>query len=338
MSWAERALTEVLDRVGAVERELGTRWPLYADPVSGRWTTTARGSWTGGFWAGLLWLRSIVTGDPSDRAAARRRTGMLAPWLQADTATRGLIFWYGTALGGDETAALRAEAARMCLAAHDPRLGLVPWGAAFGGPRYLARVDGLPGLPTLLRLAGPDGARAAEAHLDLQLGLTLNTPDLRPAWQATPDGTWKPHPTPPPGWSRTTGWLCLAAAQAPGDRVRRCLEHPAVSARLAPDAPPVPAAIATSRGTPDTSAAAIEAVAALQLACRLPGPRAGRLRNRAAHVLAVLAAEHVRDGRLLDGCYDLEHDVAVRHELVWGDFFMAAGLAMLTGAIDPAAC
>jgi unsaturated chondroitin disaccharide hydrolase len=229
VSWAERALARMLDRAGEADSLLGERWPLYADPESGRWTTTVRGSWTGGFWAGLLWLRSIVTGD---RAAARRRTGMLAPWIEADTATRGLIFWYGTALGGGETAALRASAAKACLAAHDSLLGLLPWGTAFGGPRDLARVDGLPGLPQLLRLTGPDGARAAEAHLDLQLGLTVGSAELRPAWRATPDGAWAPHPAPPPGWSRTVGWLCLAAAEARDDRIHRCLDHP-----LAPGTP-----------------------------------------------------------------------------------------------------
>ncbi|MER6175666.1 hypothetical protein [Streptosporangium sp. NPDC001681] len=75
------------------------RWPLHADPGSGRWTTTARGSWTGGFWAGLLWLRAIMSGGPADRAAATGRTALLGPWIEADTATRGLIFWYGTTFG-----------------------------------------------------------------------------------------------------------------------------------------------------------------------------------------------------------------------------------------------
>ncbi|GAA3116754.1 hypothetical protein GCM10020254_74460 [Streptomyces goshikiensis] len=37
---------------------------------------------------------------------------------------------------------------------------------------------------------------------------------------------------------------------------------------------------------------------------------------------------------LLDGCYDAEQGTAVRHELVWGDFFLALGLAALTGLAD----
>ncbi|WP_205315593.1 hypothetical protein, partial [Nonomuraea lactucae] len=91
-------------------------------------------------------------------------------------------------------------------------------------------------------------------------------------------------------------------------------------------------------GPPDTSAAAIEVVAALKLAALADRREAGALRDRAALVLGVLLEEHVRHGRLLDGCYDLDRDVATRHELVWGDFFLATGLAMLIGAIDPFAC
>lgn len=348
MSWAERALGESLERAGAVEARLEGRWPLYADPASGHWTTTARGSWTGGFWAGLLWLRAVMGGSPADRATAVGRTAALAPWLQADTATRGLILWYGTAFGvmaGDASAvALRDRAARTCLDACDPELGLVPWGGAFGGPRELARVDGLPGLLRLLRLAGPGGEAAAQSQLDRQLGLTTGKRELPPAWRALPGGAWEPYPDPPPGWSRTVGWLSLAVADTgDGDRRRALLAHPRVAARFAAGSPAVP--LVRPGGPPDTSAAAIEALAALKLAAwtgrdSRPAGRGGAapLRDRAADVLRELVAEHLRGGRLLDGCYDADHGVATRHELVWGDFFLAVGLAVLTSAIDPFAC
>ncbi|MFD2119915.1 hypothetical protein ACFSNO_10350 [Streptomyces cirratus] len=39
-------------------------------------------------------------------------------------------------------------------------------------------------------------------------------------------------------------------------------------------------------------------------------------------------------GMLLDGCYDAGKGLAVRHELVWGDFFLALGLASLDGLVD----
>ncbi len=349
MSWAERALGEVLSRAAETESLVGERWPLHADPLSGRWTTTARGSWTGGFWAGLLWLRAIVSGELADQAAASIRTMSLAPWVGADTATRGLIFWYGTALAecGAGAATLRDRAARACLDAYDPRLGLVPWGAAFGGPRELARADALPGLVRLLAYAGPHGRNAAQAQLDLQLKLSAGGGEPHPAWAALPDGSWVPHPEPPVGWSRTVAWLALAiadsahAGQAPraGGPPFQPTDHPALEERLAPGSPAIPPASALRPGgPPDTSAAAIEAVAALKLSALAGRRTSGALRDRAADVLGELVAAHLRDGRLLDGCYDLDHGVATRHELVWGDFFLAVGLAILTDAIAPFAC
>ncbi|MDQ0942309.1 hypothetical protein [Streptomyces sp. V1I1] len=95
--WAEPALARVLERVAVTRTGVGDRFPLYADQETGLWTTTRRGSWTGGFWAGLLWLRARHTGDVRDREAARATAMRLADWAGADTATRGLILWYGTA-------------------------------------------------------------------------------------------------------------------------------------------------------------------------------------------------------------------------------------------------
>lgn len=107
--WADRALAAVMERVSTTESQVGERFPLYADPRDGVWKTTGRGSWTGGFWAGLLWLRARYSGCSADRRAAVDRTARLAPWADADTVTRGLILWYPTALadGDAEAAALQ---------------------------------------------------------------------------------------------------------------------------------------------------------------------------------------------------------------------------------------
>ncbi|WP_317852566.1 hypothetical protein [Streptomyces venezuelae] len=196
--WAEQALDAVLGRVAVTRAEVGDRFPLFADPGTGHWTTTRRGSWAGGFWAGLLWLRARHTGAAADRAAASECTARLAPWAGADTATRGLILWYGTALAdGDPAAAdLRGRAAEACHAALDPQLGLVPWGSALGGPRLLARSDAVPGMvPLLATTSVPAAAAHLHGHLDLC---------LRPPRRAPNDGP-APDPGNPtaPGPSRT---------------------------------------------------------------------------------------------------------------------------------------
>lgn len=130
------ALDAVLARVAVTAEAVGPRFPLYAEPADGRWTTTGRGSWTGGFWAGLLWLRARCTGAAADRRAAAACTARLAPWVGADTATRGLILWYGTAPAGDDARAaeLQGLGTRAMLSAYDRELGLVPWGTRSAGP------------------------------------------------------------------------------------------------------------------------------------------------------------------------------------------------------------
>ncbi|MFE2357219.1 sugar ABC transporter permease [Streptomyces parvulus] len=317
--WAASALDSVLSRVAATRAEVGERFPLHADPDSGRWKTTARGSWTGGFWAGLLWLLARHTGAPSHREAARACTARLADWIEADTSTRGLIFWYGT-LFVDDGAPIRDRAARTCRDAFDPELGLVPWGSAFGGPRLMARVDGVPGMVPLLATVD---AEAAASHLRRHLDLCLNSRSSSWSWLHTEATGWASCADPALGWSRGPAWLLLAVAEGAsllGDDVLAGLADaltPACSVPLADDARPA--------GPVDTSAAAITALALLRLDHR----------DRAVGILETLVRRHLTtDGRLLDGCYDLGAGTAVRHELIWGDFFLAYALAELTGRVD----
>ncbi|MFD3991581.1 sugar ABC transporter permease [Streptomyces sp. NPDC058583] len=353
--WAEEALGLLLARVGETAEQVGDRFPLYADPADGRWTTTGRGSWTGGFWAGLLWLRAGRTGSDEDRAAAAAVTGRLAPWAEADTATRGLILWYGTALAtGDATArGLRERAASAAVGAFDPELGLVPWGSALGGERLRARADGVPGLVPLLASAGPEGRAAAAGHLHRHLDLCLpraGTGRPSPAWRCDRTRGWLAEADPAPGWTRGEAWLLLAVADAllladapswRADRLTRAAELLLADCAMLVGPPVPPTDAQQADGPLDTSAAAITAVALLKLAL-VPGAAWPTVcAARAEAVLHRLAHDHLTRpggtrpaGMLLDGCYDAHSGTAVRHELVWGDFFLALGLAALLGRVD----
>ncbi|WP_369148516.1 sugar ABC transporter permease [Streptomyces sp. R44] len=352
---AEEALDLMCRRVGETSEQVGDRFPLYAEPADGRWTTTGRGSWTGGFWAGLLWLRAGHTGSDADRTAAAAVTARLAPWAEADTATRGLILWYGTALAGEDGTArsLRERAAKSAVGAFDTALGLVPWGAALGGARLRARTDGVPGLVPLLASAGPEGQTVAAAHLHRHLDLCLpgeGSGRPRPAWRWDEAHGWLAEADPAPGWARGEAWLLLAVADAllladapcrRTDRLTRAAELLLAECAMLVGPPVPPTDADRADGPLDTSAAAITAVALLKLAL-VPGAAwSTACASRAEAVLHRLVHDHLARpggprpaGMLLDGCYDARSGTAVRHELVWGDFFLALGLAALVGRVD----
>jgi len=175
----ETAVAGLVRRVDGTLAESEGRFPVYADPESGAWTWTDDGGWTGGFWAGLLWLTATATGDDRYAQAAAGAAGRLRPQLTTATMLRGFLFWYGAgpgpALGPgrDEQAGLAEAAARELSRTFDPVAGVLPPGAAdadqYRWPSQGACADGMPGGVPLLavtaELAGP-ATRVADWYLD----------------------------------------------------------------------------------------------------------------------------------------------------------------------------
>jgi unsaturated chondroitin disaccharide hydrolase len=340
----DAALEVVLGRVDQIEAAVGDQFPLYCHPVTGAWKTTRRGAWTGGFWAGLLWLRSAVSENPVDRDTARQWTQRLAPRAADDTVTRGMTFWYGAGIGyqltGDPEAARTAMAGALALsAAFDPAWGLVPVGSAFGaGPVPNAGIDGLAGVVSLLSWAADRGGAGresvAERHAARSIAL-LVAADGAVSGEVSVSG-----PAEESGvvWARGQAWGMLGCAVA-ADRLGPTYLNPAISAAewwlgRNPDGQVPPAAFDTPGAPPDTSAAAIGGAALLALAAA-GAPEAKRYRTAAESTVARLVDEHLTaDGVLRDGCYDLTGGVATGHELIWGTYFFAASLAMLSGRVS----
>ncbi|MGQ0776222.1 MAG: glucuronyl hydrolase [Pseudonocardiales bacterium] len=359
----DMALELVLDRVGRVAEQVDDRFPLFADPTTGQWTTSRRGSWTGGFWAGLWWLRVAVLGD-GESAVARAWTRRLAPRAADDTATRGMTFWYGAGSGyrltGDLVAAEVATLGGAALAAaFDFRHQLVPFGSAFDRPgrppRPRAVIDPLAGVVALL--CGGAAARAgrrqlarahAARHVELCLspnGAVRSEVALRASGGGSARAGRGERARVPRGggaagrpWARGQAWGMLGFAVAARDLdaefaepARRCaawwLEQVGAGG--------IPHAVLADPICPlDTSAAAIAAAALLTLAA-LGGP--GSAEQHAAAVCTVenLVEHHLRDNGVLgEGCYDHTRDLAPAHELVWGTYFLAATLAVLSGRVE----
>jgi unsaturated chondroitin disaccharide hydrolase len=359
----EGAVARLVGRVDGTLAEAGDRFPVWADPETGAWTWNDDGDWTGGFWAGLLWLSAAATGDDRYTRAAAGVAGRLRAQLTTPTLLRGFLFWYGAglgpalALGRDDVADLAEAAARELSASFDPVAGLLPPGAAdaelYQWPSPGACADGLPGgVPLLAATAG----RAGEpGWRDQALAHAANTIRLcgRPDGSVAQSATYDEHgqltgQEVPNGvsdrstWSRAQAWAMLGLAQAaqhsaglagPAARVADWyLDH-------APDDlicywdfgdPAIPDA------PRDTSAAAIAAAALTKLAAVAGRSDGGQRYGAAAEqILATLAARHTgRHGGLVDGCYSYQEHKAERHELVWGDYFALEAMLAVDGVID----
>lgn len=348
------ALDRLLERVRFTHDAVGERYPLFADPATGVWTTTRRGSWTGGYWTGLLWLHALATDRNADWVIARQQTARLRAHTSIDTVTRGMTFWYGAAIGDrlthDRAAGRVAIAGARALAdAWNPELDIIPTGQGLGGEPHTTTIDGVVGLVALLAWASEHDSderlqALAERHANRHATLCLRA-----------DGSIRAHPAHdgraggpvPHHWARGQAWAMLAFSQAAQWLASpRCHAAAVHAAEWWLQHVPIDDTVRWDLGDPsgpaDTSAAAIAAVALLRLAAQHPG----RVRYAdAAHAtIATLTTRHLtpRDihdarprGVLLDGCY--HHDTAPRHELVWGTFFLTQALAITTGLLDPLA-
>ncbi|GGJ83073.1 glucuronyl hydrolase [Pilimelia anulata] len=366
----EWALGAVLGRVDAVEAAVGERFPLYA-AAGGDWLTSRRGSWTGGFWVGCLWVRAAVTGSGRHRHAARRWTGRLAERAGDDTVTRAMTFWHGAAVGallcGDDLAESVALAgARALVGAFDARYGAVPVGTAFTrDPRPRVGIDALGAVVALLGwaadrgMAGADGVGRAHAGTTVRLLLADDGrvgPEMalpRAAAGRTGGRESGGDPGGPAGvghspgadgraggWARGQAWGVLGTANA----ARRWPEFAGPARRAAaywrrrttPGVAP-PAYLSAEppgAGPVDTSAAVIAAAGLWTLADAAAGSPPVDVAPDGEEVhLARLVARHLRGGALLDGCYDADRGIATAHELIWGDHFLLALLARATGRV-----
>ncbi|MEU3597691.1 sugar ABC transporter permease [Streptomyces sp. NPDC006798] len=350
------AADRMIERVRRTADEVGERFPLYADPATGVWTTTRRGSWTGGFWAGLLRLTAARTGDPEDRARAVATTRGLRERAADDTDTRGMTFWYGaarTALPGEAAETeqtVREGAAALAAARRSDGSGgeYIPLGSALGhGERGTTTlgVDAAAAVISLLSRAGrthgePGWEKLAEAHATAVLTHCI-TPDGTVLATARPGD---PAPAGPAhhGWPRGHAWGMAALTTA-----ARSLRSPAPAfleaARRTTDVwleltggTVPPWSFDDPTGPRDTSAGAIAAETMLRLADTLAGPDAVRYRRAGHGLIARLVGDHLGRpdtaegappaGALLDGCYDMASGTAVAHELIWGDYFLLAAL------------
>ncbi|MCA1700442.1 MAG: glycoside hydrolase family 88 protein [Actinobacteria bacterium] len=368
----EDAVAAVLQRVEATAAESATGFPVHADPATGDWTRSEDGFWTGGFWAGLLWLAAEVSGDSRHRVQAVAWASRLRARADSDTVLRGVLFWYGAAIGdvlaGDAHARETAlVGARGLARSYQSAALLIPLGNAFGESPDVARletnIDGVPGGVPLLMWAHQRGGDSsleaiARAHVAraVELFVRADGSVCQSASIAPETGEVLRRYThkglhADSTWARGQAWAMLGFAQA-----TRWVDEFAEAALRVSDwwvdhLPESGVALwdfddpTITRPVLDTSATAIAAAALLKLATLAPD-RAERYRAAALAMTQALVSRHLTPvspgdprpcGMLLDGCYDRRTGRATQNELVWGDYFFFEALLTLTGRLDPVA-
>lgn len=219
-----RAIEALLLRLEAIEQACGEAFPLYSPALEDRWTLSSGGSWLGGFWAGLWWLRARVSGAAADRDKAIRIGQRLADKLQAPTLNRSMIFWYGLAPGAlwfehAESRQLLEQAGAALAPAFSQTLGCIPLGCDMGGgpdgDRRIA-IDTL--APTLRLLAyHPQGSvrQLASQHVQGTLDACGNGQGAYCGSAQHVQGRMLAQE--PAGlWSRGQAWAMLGLVQAAG--------------------------------------------------------------------------------------------------------------------------
>jgi unsaturated chondroitin disaccharide hydrolase len=131
--WNE-AIARMLKRMQDTRERVGSAYPHWADPETGRWTTTVDGDWTGGFWAGMHWLAAKHTGEEYYRTQAAALAQGLRHRVAVETVFKSFPLYYGAALGSilyrdDGAKELALAGARSLASMYNPALKLVPLGS-----------------------------------------------------------------------------------------------------------------------------------------------------------------------------------------------------------------
>ncbi len=145
------------------------------------WLCVEDGGWTGGHWAGLLWLAYAQSGDNDLQEAARQWTNRLAP-RQNDTTTHDLGFLFelshilGAELTGDASLKQPAlQAARTLMRRFNPKGGYIQaWGPLDGTTDERGRtiIDAMMNL-NLLFWATQETADPRFAHIAMTTARTM---------------------------------------------------------------------------------------------------------------------------------------------------------------------
>jgi unsaturated chondroitin disaccharide hydrolase len=232
-TWNE-AIDRMISRIDDTAARVGDRFPHWADPETGAWTTTPDGDWTGGYWIGMLWLAATATGQPRYRSQATSAVGRLGDRVPLQTVFKSFPLYYGAALGAilHDAAGPRETAlatARSFARLYSPALKLVPLGAQAEEGSHVGgtetSIDSLQAAPFLFWAAAEAGDATlrdiafhhAETVIPLHLrddGSFIQSSSLDPATgRLVRHYTHKGH-SDTSTWGRAQAWGMLFSTQS----------------------------------------------------------------------------------------------------------------------------
>ena len=353
--WIDDAIGQAIGRVQVLSGQVRD-FPHIT--TGGAWQFTSDGVWTGGFWAGMLWLAHANGGQPQLLDAAIHYTDRLLPRAQdAQNHDLGFMFYPSAvtgwrATGNDRYRQAALQAAKALAGQFNPAAGFIPGWGFFGGLDWSGSVlvDTLMNLPLL---AWAVGQGAPDRLLDVvrrQVATTLThhlRPDgsvyhvyaFDPATGRSLGGRTYQGLGPDSAWARGQAWAVTGLAMLAGmigdagyaaasTRVARYfLDHvPACGV------PPWDFA-ATGVDEPWDSSAAAIASYGLQRLYRITGDR--QHLDAAAKLLRALVRTCVNGGQegglLLHATADLPHGLGVDGSAAYGDYYYLKSLVSLRG-------
>ena len=353
----------LIHRIEYIDSICNNGFPLYSPGKTSQWIISSGGSWIGGFWSALWWLRSRITGSEADQRKASDICQRLSSKLSIDSINRSFIFWYGASLGdlwsGDNQAhELAAESITALAATYDPKIRCMPLGTAMGGGTEGKRRISIDSLAALIQLFSRSEQYQHQNISKLHTDTTLTACYHNGAFHTSAYfGQNKFHSTDEAGvWSRGQAWgmlgLCRAAAQW-GEPYLTFAHSACEYWKYTRPDPLPPDRLDNSSGFYDPSASVIASLAMLSLADLLPDGNPWRIQ---AHRLisAVIRSPfftgfyknddypnnkiRMNPGIFWGSCYKTNEGKEELVETVWGSFFLLAALCILADMIKPNFC
>lgn len=352
-TWTSEAIAVAIDRTEAIAA-ITSDFPHITD--RGRWSCTPDGVWTGGFWAGLLWLAHERLRTQASAERARAFTDRLLARAD-DTRNHDLGFMFypsaikGWQLTGEEHYRKAAMVAAQSLAAQfNDRGGFIPGWGFFGGEDWSGSVliDTLMNLPLLVwsvqQGGQPDLMRVVSRHTETALKHHLRADgsvchvfkfdpsDGTPIGPATYQGKSADS-----SWARGQAWALTGLAilaRMTGNEIYRTTSQ-RIAARFVsnlPDdlVPPWDFSAAGPGQPKDASAGAIASFGLLKLHAVTGDRTFLDTATRLLHALVTTCANGSDEGGLLlHATADLPHGLGIDESTMYGDYYYLKSLVCL---------